>query len=127
MQGSAQIFFTRSGADDPNFNLRHEPAMIIRKNGKDELFINVIEVHGKYDPINEFSSNSYPVVNQIKILQNDASYSVAEIMLGNKKIQEQLSVITTHAQETFSGIRILKFFSIFLLFLVNKLIHYLQQ
>jgi hypothetical protein len=87
VQGSAQIFFTRSGADDPNFNLRHEPAMIIRKNGKDELFINVIEVHGKYDPINEFSSNSYPVVNQIKILQNDASYSVAEIMLGNKKIQ----------------------------------------
>ena len=87
VQGSAQIFFTRSGADDPNFNLRHEPAMIIRKKGKDELFINVIEVHGKYDPINEFSSNSYPVVNQIKILQNDASYSVAEIMLGNKKIQ----------------------------------------
>jgi len=87
VQGSAQIFFTRSGADDSNFNLRHEPAMIIRKNGKDELFINVIEVHGKYDPVNEFSSNSYPVVNQIKILQNDASYSVAEIMLGNKKIQ----------------------------------------
>ena len=87
VQGSAQIFFTRSGADDPNFNLRHEPAMIIRKKGKDELFINVIEVHGKYDPVNEFSSNSYPVVNQIKILQNDASYSVAEIMLGNKKIQ----------------------------------------
>lgn len=87
VQGSAQIFFTRSGADDPNFNLRHEPAMIIRKNGKDELFINVIEVHGKYDPVNEFSSNSYPVVNQIKILQNDDSYSVAEIMLGNKKIQ----------------------------------------
>ena len=87
VQGAAQIFFTRSGADDPNFNLRHEPAMIIRKKGKDELFINVIEVHGKYDPVNEFSSNSYPVVNQIKILQNDASYSVAEIMLGNKKIQ----------------------------------------
>ena len=87
VQGSAQIFFTRSGADDPNFNLRHEPAIIIRKKGKDELFINVIEVHGKYDPINEFSFNSYPVVNQIKILQNDASYSVAEIMLGNKKIQ----------------------------------------
>ncbi len=87
VQGSAKIFFTRSGADDPNFNLRHEPAMIIRKKGKDELFINVIEVHGKYDPVNEFSSNSYPVVNQIKILQNDASYSVAEIMLGNKKIQ----------------------------------------
>lgn len=87
VQGSAQIFFTRSGADDPNFNLRHEPAMIIRKKGKDELFINVIEVHGKYDPVNEFSSNSYPVVNKIKILQNDASYSVAEIMLGNKKIQ----------------------------------------
>jgi oligo-alginate lyase len=84
---TAQVFFTRIGANDPNFNLRHEPAFIIRKNGKDQSFISVIEIHGKFDPVYEFSSNAYPSVKQIKMLQQDDTYSVAEIMIGDKKLQ----------------------------------------
>jgi hypothetical protein len=84
---TAQLFFTRTGANDPNFNLRHEPAFIIRKNGKDQSFISVIEIHGKFDPVYEFSSNAYPSVKQIKLLQNDETFSVAEIMIGDKKLQ----------------------------------------
>ena len=87
VQGQAKIFFTRSGANDPNFNLRREPAMIIRKNGKNQAFINVIEIHGNYDPINEFSTNSYPALQQIKLLQNDDTYTVAEIIYQGKKLQ----------------------------------------
>ena len=86
LQDSAQLFFTRSGANDPNFNLRSEPSYIIRKKGKDQVFVNVIEIHGKYDPVNEFSSNSYPSVQQIKLLKNDADYSVAEIIVAGKKL-----------------------------------------
>ena len=84
---TAQIFFTRIGANDPNFNLRHEPAFVIRKNGKDQSFISVIEIHGKFDPVYEFSSNAYPSVKQIKMLQQDENYSVSEIMIGDKKLQ----------------------------------------
>jgi hypothetical protein len=84
---SAQLFFTRSGANDPNFNLRHEPALIFRRNGTDQLFINVLEIHGKFDPIAEFSTNAYPSVQQITLLQNDDDYSVAEILVGGKKLQ----------------------------------------
>jgi ATP-binding cassette, subfamily B, multidrug efflux pump len=44
------------------------------------------------------------------------SYSIyvvsKKINLGNKRIQEQLSVITTKAQETFAGIRIIKSFGV---------------
>ncbi len=83
---TAQVFFTRTGANDPNFNLRHEPAFIIRKKGKDQSFINVIEIHGKFDPVYEFSSNAYPAVKQIKLLRQDEAYSVAEIMVGDKKL-----------------------------------------
>ena len=86
VQDSAQIFFTRSGANDPNFNLRHEPAFIIRKKGKDQVFVNVIEIHGNYDPVAEFSSASYPQVQQIKLMQNDEQLSVAEIMIRGKKL-----------------------------------------
>lgn len=86
VQGSAKILFTRSGANDPNFNIRHEPAYIIRKKGKDQVFINVIEIHGKYDPINEFSTNAYPEVQQIKLLSDDPAFTVAEIMIAGKKL-----------------------------------------
>jgi len=50
------------------------------------------------------------VIVPLPILSISIYYVSQRINLGNKKIQEQLSVITTHAQETFSGIRILKSF-----------------
>lgn len=86
IDGSAKIFLTRTGANDPDFNLRHEPAMIIRKHGKSQSFISTIEIHGKFDPVYEFSSNAYPSVKQIKLLQQDENYTVAEVMVGEKKL-----------------------------------------
>jgi hypothetical protein len=86
VEGKASIYFTRSGANDPNFNLRHEPAMIIRKKGHNTNFISVVEIHGSYDPKAEFSSGSYSTVKQIKMLVNDANISVAEILIGGKKL-----------------------------------------
>jgi len=50
------------------------------------------------------------VIVPLPFLSISIYYVSQRINLGNKKIQEQLSVITTHAQETFSGIRILKSF-----------------
>jgi hypothetical protein len=86
VQGTAQIFFTRSGASDPNFNLRREPSYILRKKGKNKSFINVIEIHGKYDAINEFSTNAYPSVQQIQLLQNDEEFTVAKITIAGKNL-----------------------------------------
>ncbi len=86
IEDSAQIFFTRTGANDPNFNVRREPAYIIRKNGKNKSFINVIEIHGSFDPIMEYSSDAYSSVQIIKFLQNDEEITVAEIMVAGKKL-----------------------------------------
>jgi predicted regulator of Ras-like GTPase activity (Roadblock/LC7/MglB family) len=83
---TTKLFFTRTGANDPNFNLRREASYIIRKKGKEQSFVNVIEVHGKFDPVTEFSTASYPSVQQIKLLQNDEEFSVAEIMISGKKL-----------------------------------------
>ena len=84
--GKGQVFFTRTGANDPNFNLRHEPALIIRKNGTKQSFVNVTEIHGNFDPVLEYSSNSYSSVQQIKLLVNDENITVAEIVFAGKKL-----------------------------------------
>jgi hypothetical protein len=86
VQDTAKIFFTRSGANDPNFNIRHEPAFIIRKKGKGQAFISVVEIHGKYDPNFEFSTNAYPTVKKIKLLLNNNDYTIAEVIFGGKTI-----------------------------------------
>lgn len=83
--GETQLFLTRSGANDPNFNLRHEPAFIIRKKGTSRSFLNVVETHGKFDPIIEFSTNAYASVKGLKWLQQD-EYLVAEILVEGKKL-----------------------------------------
>ena len=86
IEDTAQIFFTRTGANDPEFNLRREPAFIIRKQGKDQTFFNVLEIHGNYDPINEFSTNSYSSVQKMQLLKNDMAFTVAEMKVAGKKL-----------------------------------------
>lgn len=86
-EGTASLFFTRTGANDPHFNLRHEPALVVRKNGKQACFATVIEIHGRFDPVMEFSTTAYPSVQQIKLLQNDDQYTVAGIAIDGKKLQ----------------------------------------
>lgn len=84
--GQAKLFFTRLGANDPNFNLRHEPSFIIRKNGKDQTFVNVVEVHGKFDPIAEFSTEAYSTVKDIRLLHNDDQYTIAQMKVNGKML-----------------------------------------
>ncbi|NCU03095.1 MAG: alginate lyase family protein [Chitinophagaceae bacterium] len=82
--GDAKLFYTRTGANDPDFNLRHEPSWIIRKNAASHTFVNVLEVHGRFDPVAEFSSGAYTAVQTVRLLHNDEQYSVAEIKIDGK-------------------------------------------
>jgi hypothetical protein len=107
VQGDAKIFFTRSGAGDPNFNLRHEPGLVIRKNGKDQSFITVTEIHGNFDPISEFTTNAYSSVKAIRVLQEDKDLVVVEITMDDKKLvlaqhNKDAGVNTKHSGAGFS-------------------------
>jgi oligo-alginate lyase len=82
----AKIFITHAGANDPDFNLRREPSYIIRKSGSDQLFVNVIELHGRLDHVGEFSTNAYPSVEKIHLLYHEADYTAAEIVIKGKKL-----------------------------------------
>lgn len=82
---STNLYFTRLGANDPNFNLRRDPAYIIRKKGANQTFVNVVEIHGSYDTNNEVSVTAYPKVENIIILRDDDAYLIAQISI-NKKL-----------------------------------------
>jgi len=105
VEDSATLFFTRIGANDPNFNLRREPAYIIRKKGQKQIFLNVIEIHGSYDPITEYSANTYPTVGNIQLLENDG-YTVAEITISGKKltIAQSNKIFTKETKHMAKGI-----------------------
>jgi len=105
IQDSARIFLTRTGANDPNFNLRHEPAFIIRKKGEKQVFLSVIEIHGSFDPITEYSANTYASVRKIALLEND-DYTIAEIMINEKKlvIAQSNKVYSKETKHTAKGI-----------------------
>ncbi len=63
----AELLFTQLGANDPNFNLRPESAVIMRiPQGKNVFFVSVLEPHGVYNPALEYTRNSH---SQIKNVQ----------------------------------------------------------
>ncbi len=48
--GSVQAILGESGANDPDFNLRREPMVILRARDKrDHAFVSLLESHGRYD------------------------------------------------------------------------------
>jgi len=79
---STRLYFARAGAADPHFNLRPEPSFIIRKKGSDQLFVNVIEVHGDFDPVSEVSTNAAPQVKDIQPLCNNSDLIVVRVLTG---------------------------------------------
>ena len=73
------VFFTRIGAGDPEFNLRNEPGVILRKRGAVQAFASVIEPHGAFDPVEEISSNARPAIESVRIGVRSADTTVIEI------------------------------------------------
>jgi len=103
IQDSAKLFFARSGANDPDFNLRHDPVFIIRKNASNQTFINVLEIHGQYDPVMETSSGGNAAVQKIMLLQDNQEMTVASVMLNGQVllICESRNDISKNSQHQF--------------------------
>ena len=76
---STQVFFTRTGANDSNFNLRRDPSYILRAKNKNQTFINVIEPHGSFNPITEIAVNSKSSVTAIEKMEDNASITALKI------------------------------------------------
>ena len=74
------ILFTRIGANDPEFNLRREAALMLRrKNTKNTLFVSVIEAHGNYSPVSESAVNSNSNISALKVILDTEDYTAVSI------------------------------------------------
>ena len=83
---SDEILFTRIGANDPVFNLRRDPALILRrKNKKNTSFVSVIETHGSYSPVTESADNSNSSIKVLKVVYDEEDYTAIEITHINEK------------------------------------------
>jgi len=87
-----EILFAQTGANDPNFNLRNDEAVIFRRNDKDHIFVNVIEPHGDFNPTLEYSFNSYSTFEKVDILIENNSFTVVELN-GKNNLRWKLFIV----------------------------------
>ncbi|MBR9912119.1 MAG: alginate lyase family protein [Gammaproteobacteria bacterium] len=76
---SDELLLTRLGANDPEFNLRRDAAIMLRRNAKDTIFASVIEPHGSYSPVSELSVNSNSNIASLKVVHDDKNYTAVSI------------------------------------------------
>lgn len=81
VEGADQVYFTRIGANDPKFNLRRDPGILLRRKRANTLFVQVYEMHGSYDRSSEFPLNSYSSIKSLKILAKTKENFAIEIAL----------------------------------------------
>ena len=75
-----KIIFTSIGANDPKFNLRNDPSLIIRRKDKGStLFANVLEIHGTYSTVTEAPIRSTSLLKGVRVLADTKSYSAVRI------------------------------------------------
>ena len=83
-----QILLVRIGANDPGFNLRRDPAIIVRRpEARDTLFASIIEPHGSYDPVTELALDASSRIAGMHILHNDTDYSAVSIKTLQGKVR----------------------------------------
>ncbi len=83
---NSDLFFVRSGANDPEYYLRTDPAFIIRqRSAKNHTFLSAIETHGKYDLVVEKTENAVSSVKSLRIVEDNDNYTVAEIEVNEVK------------------------------------------
>ena len=76
-----EILFTRIGANDPDFNLRREAAIMLRrKSTKNTLFVSTIEAHGNYSPVSESAVNSKSNIAALKVVLDTIEYTAVSII-----------------------------------------------
>jgi len=85
-ENNGELLFTELGANDPDFNLRHETAFIVRTKACDHLFASVFETHGSFDEGTEVSVNNHGMIREIKIIGNNDTGSVVEVVYSDKSL-----------------------------------------
>ncbi|PPU47110.1 alginate lyase [Xanthomonas arboricola] len=83
----ARALLVESGANDPNFNLRREPALIQRVDGQaDVSFFGVLEPHGEYNGTAEYVRGANSRIRAIERVRGDDAEVIVLTLVGGQRI-----------------------------------------
>ena len=82
------LILARIGAKDPEFNLRKNPTLILRKKGiQNTTYASIIESHGVYNPVTEKAINAYSNFLKIEVLEDSEAYSAFRVYFKNGNLK----------------------------------------
>jgi hypothetical protein len=76
----AELILTRIGANDPAFNLRAEPGLVVRLNARDAWIANVLESHGYFDEATETSRAPHGQIARVERVVSDGVRAVLRLV-----------------------------------------------
>lgn len=76
-----QALMTRIGANDPNFNLRRDAGLILRRVGGNTLFANLYEKHGSYNYASERPLNLFTTIADLNVIHQSEDYVIVQFEL----------------------------------------------
>jgi hypothetical protein len=86
------LILAELGANDPNFNLRREPALILRGKGQSFDVATVFEPHGEYNPTDEFTLASRSQIKQVEHFKGQGAHIVRVELKSGETIDVGLSI-----------------------------------
>ena len=104
---NSEFIFARTGANDPDFNLRSEPMFILRQKGANHLFANVYETHGYFNEAVEASLNARGQIDSVTVIHTDNTASVIALnLIDGKQIKVCVSNVAGVNETTATTITI---------------------
>lgn len=109
-----QLLFTETGANDPDFNLRHETGLIFRvPAATDHTFLTVLEPHGEYNGAREFTLASGSQLQSIERysdgdldlirIENNQGYVIQVALSHNDDATASHSMTSPHGDLEWTG------------------------
>lgn len=70
---NSEMLFTRIGSNDPSFNLRNEPGLMLRKKGNagQTVFVSVLEPHGEFNAKDEYTTQASSQIKSLRLQEQD--------------------------------------------------------
>ncbi|MEL6132868.1 MAG: heparinase II/III family protein, partial [Bacteroidota bacterium] len=80
VEATDELILARSGANDPHFNIRHDPVFIIRKKqAQNALFLSVIEPHGSYNPVAEIPNTPFSSIASVALIHDSDTHTLIRL------------------------------------------------
>ncbi len=79
-ESTDELLFARIGANDPDFNLRRDPAFMLRRpEAESTVFVTAVESHGSYSPVSELTINSRSSIAELRVSYDGHDYTAVTI------------------------------------------------